>query len=76
MYRQIYIRISIWSMRRYGRVHRLLSRFAELVSEGTIEDLKPIPNKTFTFEELEYLYNEGYIYENNDVFYANVPASF
>lgn len=57
-------------------MHRLLARFAELVSEGTIEDLKPIPNKTFTFEELEYLYNEGYIYEDKDVFIASVPKSF
>ena len=57
-------------------MHRLLARFAELVSEGAITDLKPIPNKTFTFEELEYLYNEGRIYEDNDVFIASVPKSF
>lgn len=57
-------------------MHRLLSRFAEMVSEGEIEDLKPIPNKVFTFEELEYLYNEGFIYVDNNTFYASVPDAF
>ena len=47
-----------------------------MVSEGEIEDMKPIPNKVFTFEELEYLYNEGYIYESSNVFYASVPDAF
>ena len=47
-----------------------------MVSEGEIEDLKPIPNKVFTFEELEYLYNEGFIYVDNNTFYASVPDAF
>ena len=39
-------------------------------------DLEPIPNKTFTYEELEYLWRNGYIYESNNVFYASVPDAF
>lgn len=57
-------------------MHPLLTRFADLVSEGTIKDFQPIPNLTFTYEELEYLCNNGYIYESNNKFYAVVPKSF
>ncbi len=57
-------------------MHRLLSRFADMVSEGEIKDLEPIPNKMFTYEELEYLWRNGYIYESNNVFYASVPDAF
>lgn len=57
-------------------MHSLLTRFADLVSEGTIKDLQPIPNLTFTYEELKYLCNNGYIYESNNKFYAVVPESF
>lgn len=53
-----------------------MSRFAELVSEGTIKDLEPIPNLTFTKEELKYLFNEGCIYEYNNQFIAVIPEKF
>ena len=57
-------------------MHPLLTKFANLVSEGTIKDYQPIPNLTFTYEELEYLCNNGYIYESGNKFYALVPNSF
>ena len=41
-------------------MHELLKRFHGYMTSGDVEYLKPIP-KYFTFKELEYLYNEGYI---------------
>lgn len=59
-------------------MHRLVSRFAEMVAEGIIKDMKPIPNLSFSFEELEYLCNNGYMYVDrfNNQFIAVVPESF
>lgn len=57
-------------------MHRLMTKFAELVSEGEIKDLEPIPNNVFTYEELEYLYTNGIIYESNNQFIAVIPSSF
>ena len=59
-------------------MHRLLSRFAEMVAEGSVKKDEPLPNKSFTEEELEYLYNNGYIYvdASKNQFIAIVPDSF
>lgn len=44
-----------------------------MIDTGEIQDFKPIPNLTFTFEELEYLYNNCYIYESQNKFIAMIP---
>ena len=48
----------------------LLERFVELSEKGEVRDFEPIPNNVFTFEELEFLVNHGYIYESDNRFIA------
>lgn len=48
----------------------LLERFVELSEKGEVRDFEPIPNNVFTFEELEFLFNHGYIYESDNRFIA------
>ena len=40
-----------------------LDKFRELVENGTITDMEPLPNLLFTFRELNALYNAGLIIE-------------
>lgn len=54
-------------------MHPLLEKFVRMIDTGEIQDFKPIPNLTFTFEELEYLYNNCYIYESQNKFIAMIP---
>lgn len=53
----------------------LIDRFRDMAEKGRIEDMKPIPNKTFTFGELRYLYNAGLIMENRGRFVAVLDES-
>lgn len=41
-------------------MHELLKKFYGYMTSGDVEYFKPLPI-VFTFKELEYLYNEGYI---------------
>lgn len=56
-------------------MHPLVARFAALVEAGEIETGKEIPEK-FTFSELEYLYNNGFIYDDGRTFIAIVTDGF
>lgn len=56
-------------------MNRLMVKFADACADGTIEDMRPIPNRMFSFEELEYLYNQGCIYEDGNRFIASIPSS-
>ena len=50
-------------------MHDLLKRYAGLVETGEIKVGQEIP-QAFTFDELEYLYNGGYIYNDGSTFIA------
>jgi len=54
-------------------MHELLRKFYTNLVSGDIECFKPLP-LIFTFAELEYLYNEGYITVINDAFVSAVEA--
>lgn len=47
----------------------LLKKYAGLVESGEIRTGKEIP-EVFTFKELEYLYNNGFIYNDGSTFIA------
>ena len=47
----------------------LLKKYAGLVESGEIEINKEIP-QVFTFDELEYLHNNGFIYDDGSTFIA------
>ena len=49
----------------------LLRRYAGYCSNGEVKEMQPLP-LLFTFEELEYLYNHGYITELGNKFIAVV----
>ena len=49
-----------------------LNRYRALIESGDIIAYGPIPNNTFTFGELEYLYMKGYIYEHSNQFKAAI----
>ena len=53
-------------------MNNILSHYKALIDAGDISPYSAIPNKTFTFGELEYLYMKGYIYEDNDEFKAAI----
>lgn len=49
----------------------LLKKYAGLVESGEIKMGQEIP-QVFTFKELEYLYNNGFIYDDGSTFIALV----
>ena len=49
-----------------------LDKFRELVENGTITGMEPLPNLLFTFRELNDLYNAGLIIEMDGQFVAIV----
>lgn len=53
----------------------MVVRFAAMVDTGEIEEGKELP-KRFTFDELEYLYNNGYIYDDGQTFVVIVTEGF
>ena len=53
----------------------LLKRYAGLVESGEIKVGQEIPQE-FTFDELEYLYNSGYIYDDGSTFIAIETENF
>ena len=46
---------------------RLVTKFAAMVNAGDIKDGDELPRQ-FTFEELEYLFVNGYIYDDGTTF--------
>ena len=50
-----------------------IKRFEEMIAEGTIKDMEPIPT-VFDLYELKYLYNAGYIFELDGKFVACAPS--
>lgn len=48
-------------------MNRLLKKYAGLVETKEIEAGRELPMK-FTFAELEYLFNNGYIYDDGSTF--------
>ena len=65
---------AIWV---YGvNMHQLVRRYAGYVSAGDIKYMEPLPNKIFTFEELQHLYNNGYITEIDNKFIAVETENF
>ena len=53
-------------------MHKLLQRYAALIESGDITEFGEIPNKTFTFGELQYLFGKGYIFADGSTFRAGV----
>lgn len=51
-------------------MHTLLQKYAGYCSSGEIKEMQPLPNKLFTFDELQYLFNNGYITEIDNQFIA------
>ena len=57
----------------YTIMHPLVEKFERMIASGEIKDFQPIPNLTFSLEELQYLYRQGYIYESDNKFIATIP---
>ena len=54
---------------------RLLTKFAAMVNAGEIKEGDELPTR-FTFEELEYLFINGYIYDDGSTFIVAVADGF
>ena len=70
MYKQIYTENS-----NYPIMDELLKKYAGMCDAGTIRPGEELPKK-FTFNELEYLWANGYIYEDRNTFIVMVTDGF
>lgn len=53
----------------------LVAKFAAMVDSGEIKEYEELP-MVFTFDELEYLYTHGFIYDDGTTFIAITTDGF